>query len=50
MKIVLENLSLLHEKLSLELTGVSRTDHENLSRLIGAINEIDLACKRLELC
>jgi hypothetical protein len=50
MKSALDHLRLLHETLSLELAGVPRTDHENLSRLIGAINEIDLACKRLELC
>ena len=40
----------LHNKFSIELENVKSTDHENLSRLIGLMNELDLACKRLELC
>jgi hypothetical protein len=47
---VIEHLRNLHQHLSLELNEVPRTDHENLSRLIGMMSEIDIACKRLDLC
>ena len=49
MQNAITHLCSLHDQYAKELETVPRTDHENLSRLIGLMNELDLACKRIAL-
>jgi len=44
------HLRRLHAQLSVELGNTPRTDHPAISRLVGQMSELDLACQQLELC
>jgi hypothetical protein len=44
------HLRRLYDELGVDLNNTPRTDQQTISRLVGEMNELDLACQQLELC